>query len=136
MSNGQIGKGSSLSFAPVVSGAAGTYVPVAHMKDVVPPPRNIASAESTTFEDDSEQFIPGFINNGVAELEINTNDASTSVLFAMADGVTTFYWKITLSNTHTWTFPGFIENYTPNVPMKQVMTDRLKVKLQGKAVYA
>jgi len=44
-------------------------------------------------------------------------------------------WKITLPDTHAWIGAGFISQYEPTVPLKQGVTEKIKITPTGKWVY-
>lgn len=130
--NGTLGKGTTLGHSTT---QGGTYTAFANItKQIKPPGAKVGSAETTCFGDDSEQFIPGWINGGEASFTLLYITAQTSSAFALLG--TDLWFQITLPDTHTWTFQGFIDEYAPGVPMKEGITEDVKIKVTGKPIYA
>jgi tRNA U34 5-methylaminomethyl-2-thiouridine-forming methyltransferase MnmC len=126
-----IGKGSTISYSAWPTPA--TYTTVAKIKDFKPSAPEVGKAEVTAFDDDSEQQIAAWWKQGDAEFELIYLTASTTALQALIGVMQT--WKITLPDTHAWIGAGFISQYEPTVPLKQGVTEKIKITPTGKWVY-
>lgn len=126
-----IGKGTTLGYSAFPTPS--TYTPVAKIKDVAPPKQSVSNAEVTAHDDDSDQNIPGWLSGGEATFEVIYLTATTTALAPLIGVLKS--WQITLSDTHTWTFSGYINAYEPNTPLKQGITEKIKIKVTGKPVY-
>lgn len=128
---GTLGKGTTIGHA---SAQAGPFTAFAKVMGVKPPPTKVGKAETTCFDDAAEQFIPAFISAGEGEFKLLYQTATTTTAYALV-GVLTWF-QITLPDTHTWTFQGFIDDYAPDVPLKEGIVENVKITVTGQPVYA
>src|SRR3954464_5083819 len=98
--SGTLGKGTVLSHSTT---QGGSYTAVAKIRGPIKPPgKKIGSAETTTFEDSAEQFIPGFPGAGEASTLALYTTATAAALTALVG--TVLWWHIVLPDTHVWEF--------------------------------
>jgi hypothetical protein len=140
-----IGKGTTIAYAPITGtptapdgtgGTIGTYVPVGKVLKIVPPATKVGKAEVTTFGDTSDQFLSTYLSTGDVEFDILYITGVTAVIAPLMGNGLIYSFQITLPDTHTWTCTGFWSDYSPEVEMKKGVTDKIKLTISGKAIYA
>lgn len=131
---GTLGKGTTIGYASSQGGPFTAFVKIRGRAPIKPPATKVGKAETTSFDDTSEQYIPGWISASDASFVFLYQNSSTSVAFPQLGTVQWF--QVTLPDTHTWTFQGFISEYDPEVPMKEEVYESLKITVTGKPIYA
>lgn len=131
MAGGTLGKGTTLGISGTQNG---TYTVVGKINQMTPPAVTVGASETTTFEDDADAFIPGFVAGGTYEFDLVYDTANTVGLYALIGILQWFH--VTLPDGHVWEFNGFIDSYAPAVPLKEKITEKVKVKITGKPTYA
>ena len=99
--------------------------------DFTIPSVTVSEVETTDMNDDSETFLPaGTINLGEFQATIrHASGQESSIAAAAADG-TIYTWKITLSDTSTVQFKGFIKQCLGStVPLKGVVDSTVIIKV-------
>jgi hypothetical protein len=128
---GTLGKGTTIGHSPT---SGGTYVTVANVKGIKPGKISVGKADTTTFSDNSDQYIPnGFVNGGTYEFDLLYVTAATTSLYPMVG--TLAWWEVTLADTHVWAFQAFIDGWEPGIPLKDVVNEKITMTITGDPTY-
>jgi hypothetical protein len=113
-----------------------TYTLLGEVKDVKAPPVKIDTYEATHYNSPNmwKEYLIGWKDGGEVPVECNYLHASATALIALF-GVAQA-WQITLPDTHTWSFNGYINGYDGDIPNKGVCDLKLKIKVTSQPVYA
>lgn len=132
--SGLIGKGTTLGYSAT---SGGTYTLLAEVLNVSVPEINVAHVEATHYTSpnnfiDKKSIVWQDVNDLNIEVNYTANDTPT--LYSLVG--TDKYWKITLSDSHTFTFPGFLSKLGAAIPNKDMVKTSLGVTVTGQIVYA
>lgn len=132
-SGGIIGKGTTLANSAT---SGGTYTAVVELTDVNFPEPVAADVELTHYGSSNsvEEYIAGWINGGDVTFTCNYTTANYAALLALLR--TSKFWKITLPDTHTIIFPGYINKIGGAIPNKDRVTNTFTMKVTDLPTYA
>lgn len=122
-------------FAIETSPGSGMYVELEEVFEVTPPSSTISKVDVTSFKSPGRrrEFIPGLTENGAASLNMNFVPGSASDLRIeelRASGQV-LSMRITYPNGVTVTFDGFVEEYSPAVPVDDRLTASVSLSVTG-----
>jgi hypothetical protein len=80
------------------------------------------------------EFLPGLVDEGEVELELNYIAAQASILYGLFR--TTGTYKVVNSDSSNWTFTGFIKSMENETPHDDKITANSTFKVRGKSTYA
>jgi hypothetical protein len=80
------------------------------------------------------EFLPGLVDEGEVELELNYIAAQASILYGLFR--TTGTYKVVNSDSSNWTFTGFIKSMENETPHDDKITANSTFKVSGKSTYA
>ncbi|SEI10094.1 phage tail tube protein [Paracoccus alkenifer] len=119
---------------------AGIYVELEEVYEITPPASTISKVDVTSFKSPGRrrEFIPGLTENGAASLNMNFVPGSPSDLRieALRASGEVLSMRITYPNGVTVTFDGFVEEYTPAVPVDDRMTAAVSLSVTGEILIA
>ncbi len=129
--------------------AGGTvYVAIGQVKDISGPA--LARGDVDVTDHDSSlgyrEFLPGLTDGGVVTFTIGFDDQNTAHLQGVGtglagnmdqDGCTLPAFELTLNScvgTPVWTWDGYVNGYTPGMPVEGENTVDISIKVSGKPV--
>lgn len=130
---GIIGKGTTLGFGVV---ASGTYVTIAEVVDVKAPEISVARVDFTNYESPNstiETLPSGWLEVGDTDVDLTYTHAQKAALDAIIGVLKDF--KITLPNTKTIVFTGFISKAGVEIPLKDRIKAPYTVSATTKPIY-
>jgi hypothetical protein len=80
------------------------------------------------------EFIPGLVDPGEVELELNYDKDEQSVLYGLVR--TTGSYKIVAPDSSNWTFNGYLKGLTNEYPHDDKISAEATFKVSGAATYA
>lgn len=107
---------------------------LAEIIDTTPPEmsREAIDTSHTTTPDGAMTFIPSdLIDYGECTVELNFDESATPPIDGDAESVV-----ITFPSGTTWTFSGFLTNYSAAAPIDDRMTATATIKVSGKITIA
>lgn len=129
-----IGFGSIIAVDP----AGGTsYTTIANVRSISRSPAVTNEVETTVINDagNFESFAPGLINPGEVKIELAYDPATAThkTLALLSSNRAIATWKITYSDSGATveSFSGFVKSIGEEVPLKELMTREVVVKLTG-----
>lgn len=115
-----------------------TYTELAEVYEITPPSSTIAKVQVTHMKSPGRrhEYIPGLTENGAASLQMNyvPGSASDLRLEALRASGQVVSMRITYPNGVTVTFDGFVEEYTPAVPVDDRLTATVSLAVTGDIV--
>ena len=132
--NARIGKGTTLSYGD--SGSDSTFTALAEVVDMpmpeisTPPKVDATHYESGEYKD---YVSPGFKDVGDMEIEINYEASQTETLIGLVGQVK--YWMVTLPDTATFIFPGFVSKLGGSIPKENVIKQKITLAITGAIAY-
>ena len=90
-----------------------------------------------TDHDDSDgirEFVPGLVDAGEVELELNYNKAQTAALYAMVR--TTASFKVIYPDSSSWTFSGYLKGLESEAPHDDKIVAKANFKCSGSLTHA
>lgn len=130
----QIGKGVLLSYADAAGGT--NWASLGELLEVKPPKSSIEKVEATNSEspDNTKEFLSsGWIENDDLEAKLNYLKAQTTTLYGLL-GVSKDY-KVTLPDSSTFVFTGFLSGLGHATPIKDVITQDITVTPKHKNTF-
>ena len=127
----QIGLGTTVVITPL-SGTAITAIKVQNIKQ---PTLSGKDVETTGMSDLIDQYIPGVLNAGEAEFEVvylKTQSAALEALTNVAGTTFTF----TYPDGRVKAFVGFINNWGEEVPLKEKIMNKIKIRATTRSTNA
>src|SRR5687767_13119247 len=124
-----IGKGTTLGFSAV---PPTTYTPIGtQVVDVNKPGMTWDDVETTHYTTTGgiKSFIAGWAEGDVVNVEVNHVAADETVILGLGGLAKTF--KITLPDTSSYVFPGYVNQVGGSVPNKDVVKTTLSIKITG-----
>src|SRR4051812_25608826 len=126
---GQIGYGFAISHATTL---AGTYTALAEVTDIKPP--KVTTENVKIQRNDSPDLfgekIPGWKDASDCELTLVYAKTQTAAIYALQS--TPLFWKfIKPDGTSTGAFYGFISEIGDETPLKDKMTNTVKITVSG-----
>lgn len=119
---------------------SGTYVELEEVYEITPPSSTIDKIEVTHMRSPNRrrEYIPGLTENGSASLSMNYVPGSASDLRIeeLRINGTVLSMRITYPNGVTVTFDGFVEEYTPAIPVDDRLTASVSLSVTGDIVIA
>ncbi|MFE3839478.1 phage tail tube protein [Pseudogemmobacter sonorensis] len=139
MSNAMIGY--DTRFAIAASATAGAdFVELAEVFEITPPSSTVSEVEVTHFRSSGRrrEFIAGLTDSGTASLQMNFVPGSVSDqrILALRESGDVLPMRITYPNGVTVTFDGFIQEYTPAIPLDDRLTATVNIRVTGDVVIA
>lgn len=128
---GTLGLGTVFGYS--TSSATGPFTNIASIVGIKPPGVSWGEAETTTFADTIEQFIVGLAKGKDATLKLLYITTQTATVYPLCG--TPLYFQITLPDTHTIQWSGFIKDYQPDTPLKEGITEEVQIKTTSKPIY-
>lgn len=120
-------------FAVESAAGSATYTALAKVRNITPPNASIDDVDVTHMKspDRAREFIAGLTDYGDCEVELLFEAGSTTDDFieAWRAGGETRSCKITFPNAATWTFSAYPKGYAPELPMDDVQTAVLTMKV-------
>jgi predicted secreted protein len=129
----------TLGYGITVSRFNGTsYVPFAEIVDVTPPnvSRDSIGVSHHGSPGGYKEFIPGLRDGGEISLTLNWIPSATETLLVAFNSGTVDSFRITLPNSVTCTFSGFVMSHSPATPRDDKMTLAVTLKVSGAPVWA
>jgi hypothetical protein len=129
-------------YVEVSSDGGSSWTRIAEARNIKPPSDNLDIIDATNMDSPGgiREYVPGLSDPGEFSFSINFvpnsgGDVKIQELRALR---TTVKWRITYPGTPpaTWTFDGFLQGYTPDVPTDGLMTADVSVKVTGPYVAA
>lgn len=131
MTTANLGYGSRLAYS--LSGSS--YTDVAQVEDITGPSIKVDSVEVTNQDSASaaKEFISGLIDAGELTFSIVYLKTIVTAVYALIR--TTYYWKVTLTDSSTWVCQGFLTAIEPGVPVGDKIGVNFTVKFTGKPTF-
>lgn len=123
-----IGKGTTLGYSVV---DADSYTTIAELFSVGIPDTEVDEVEVTHYASDNDfkEFVAGWEDGGEVEFELNYEKDEADALIALRGAP--MDWKITLPDTSTWIFPGFIKKLGGEIPNQDKVTTKATIRITG-----
>lgn len=138
MTDASIGYGSLYEIHNGLS--PGAFVAVAEVYNLTPPSFTPDKIDATHMQSPNRtrEFIPGLIDPGEAEFEMNFVPGSASDLRIQALLLSgeVLQHRITFPNAATWTYLAYVAGYVPAAPTDDRMTATVTVALSGTVAVA
>ncbi|MFE3839419.1 phage tail tube protein [Pseudogemmobacter sonorensis] len=138
MSNAMIGYDTGFAIAATAAGT--TFVELDEVFEVTPPSATISEVEVTHFKSPGRrrEFIAGLTDSGTASLQMNyvPNSISDQRINALRASGEVLPMRITYPNGVTVSFDGFIQEYTPAIPLDDRLTATVNIRVTGDVVIA
>lgn len=120
--------------APV--GGSVSFIDIAELKDVTPPPLTRNELETTTQNSGDDAYIVGIRRHGTFTTMINwvpsnsTHNVATGLQGEYYNGNRSIY-RITFPDGTKWLFSGFVTNFAPHAPVDGVLTADITIRPTG-----
>lgn len=124
-----IGKGTKYEVETYAG--SGVFFKVGEVKGITPPAASVGDAEATNMDSDAEEFVPAFTNYGTSQLVLNWIPGGTSDEFIeqWRESGERRLSKITFKNGAWRLFRNYVQEYSGEIPLKDVMTATLNTKI-------
>jgi predicted secreted protein len=118
-----------------------SFTTIAEVKSITGPGLTSDSLDVTTHDtsDGYREFIQGLKDGGTLDFDINfvptlaEHDASTGLLSMYDDGDRHNFQMVFPDDSETtWTIPGFVQNFSINAPVDDVLSASVSIKVSGK----
>lgn len=137
MSNAMIGYGTVYEIEDSPAGTD-TFTAMAEVSAVAFPDVQVEEVDVTHFESPGKfrEFIAGLQDGGDAGFTINwvAGDATSDRIFELKASGEVVKHRITLPNDVTFTFPGFVKGFTPDVPIDGKISAEVTIRVAGEMV--
>jgi len=130
--------GTIISRAP--ASTPGVYTDIGELGDLVPPSFSRNPIETTTHNDDIDQFAAGVLRRGECTFPINF--IASGAVGATHNHLTGLYqsiidheicgWKIRFPDGDIWMFSGFVSNIGKTAPVDGALTADVSIRPSGK----
>jgi hypothetical protein len=130
-----IGNGTTIGYQ-VYPASGSSYTTLGELVDTNTPGEKVDDVEVTNYTSPNthKEFRPGWIEGEDVELETNYLTADQVVVNGIVGVMKT--WRITLPDTHTWTWSGYINKRSNAVPNKDKINQKIGIKVADKPIYA
>ena len=127
-----IGKGTTLGYGAV---ADPSYQTIAEIIDLKMPQTTVDKIKIQRYDspDLYGEMIAGWREAGELEFDCVYNKDVVSTLFALLG--TPQSWQITKPDNSTWTYVGFLDEFSDPTPLKDKMTSTFKFVVSGAPVF-
>jgi len=122
-------------FDPV--GGAVTFVDVAELRDITPPPLTRNPIETTTHNLHDDQYIVGIRRHGDMSVDVNflpfhaSHDEVAGIQFSWFEGLRDI-WRLTYPSGNAWLFSGFVTGWAPSAPVDDRLSAAMTIRPTGK----
>lgn len=85
-------------------------------------------------ENNYMEFVPGLVDGGEVEIEVNYDPAEHDSLVADFDDTDARNWRLVFPDPDatTWSFSGFLTEFTPEAPYDDKLAASITLKVTGK----
>ncbi len=131
--------GSTIGYATITAGTAGTYTKVAQTYDIASPKEESGDINVTNNDspNNRKEYVGGMVEPGTVDFNVKFFASGHIALFQMnGDGITRS-WQETFKDGTTCTFPGYVK--TSGVTGKTedgVLEGEISLKVTGPVVWA
>lgn len=116
------------------------FTDIGELGDLTPPSFSRNAIETTTHNDDIDQFVGGVLRRGEATFPVNfiasgaiggTHNHLTGLYQSIIDHETCG-WRITFPDGDVWFFSGFVSNVGKRAPVDGALTADVTIRPSGK----
>jgi hypothetical protein len=130
--------GSILYYAPIVSGAPGTWVEIAYTEDLKTPDIEVGDIKITNNQspNNTHEYMPGLIEGGTVEYDIVYTSSVAGTLYGLLDAATTYAWQEVYPDGAAMVWFGYVKGFgiegkTEDGDLK----NKMKVKVCSKPTF-
>ena len=116
--------------------SGGSYITIAEAFSVEIPSVKTEQVKVTHYGSTGmfHEYISGFRDGGEVTFELNYFKTEHATLDGL-QGVTPMFWKVTLPDGSTSTFPGFLDSLGVSIPIEDKMVTKGAIKVTGAATF-
>jgi hypothetical protein len=113
----------------------GSYTLIGNIEEMETHSPEFAVIKFSALTDTSEQKLPGYVDSKSMSVTIGQTTANQSLLSTTLPGLL-FWYQITLADTHTYTFEGFLKSFKAPIKRNEVVWWQCEIEITGVVTYA